>query len=219
MAEELGLRERKKRETRQHISDIATGLFLMRGFDNVTVADVARAADVSVNTVFNYFKTKEDLLLDRSDLVDYHLGRVVRERRPDESLIQAVRRDFLDAVATRDWRYGFNEGADVFLGLIHGSRSLRDRLRQIEHDREEYIARLLADETDAAADDLLPVLVAGQICGVLRALTRRVAARMTAGEAWERIEPDLLAEAERAFGLLERGLGDYPRAPGSAGSR
>src|SRR5690554_4399417 len=61
------LRERKKRETRQHISDVATGLFLERGFDEVRVADVAAAAGVSEKTVYNYFETKEALLLDREE--------------------------------------------------------------------------------------------------------------------------------------------------------
>ncbi|MEV6184397.1 helix-turn-helix domain-containing protein, partial [Streptomyces sp. NPDC052015] len=51
-----GLRERKKRQARQHISDVATGLFLERGFDEVTIAEIAEAADVSVNTVYNYFQ-------------------------------------------------------------------------------------------------------------------------------------------------------------------
>src|ERR1700712_5361728 len=62
---ELGLRERKKRETRQHLSDIATGLFYERGFDAVSVAEVADAAGVSKMTVFNYFPRKEDLFFDR----------------------------------------------------------------------------------------------------------------------------------------------------------
>jgi len=59
-----GLRERKKRETRQHISDVATNMFLDRGFENVRVADVAEACGVSEKTVYNYFKTKESLMLD-----------------------------------------------------------------------------------------------------------------------------------------------------------
>ena len=62
-----GRRERKKRETRTRISDIATGLFLARGFDAVTIAEIAEAADVSVNTVYNYFPAKEDLFFDRED--------------------------------------------------------------------------------------------------------------------------------------------------------
>ncbi len=75
-----GLRERKKRETRQRISDIATGLFLEHGFVTVTIAEVAEAADVSVNTVYNYFPAKEDLFFDRSVGVVEQLSRWVRGR-------------------------------------------------------------------------------------------------------------------------------------------
>ena len=70
-----GLRERKKAETRRRIADVATALFVQHGFDAVTVADVAEAADVSKMTVFNYFPRKEDLLLDR------HLERLDAVRR------------------------------------------------------------------------------------------------------------------------------------------
>lgn len=76
-----GLRERKKRQTRQRISDIATGLFLEHGFVTVTVAEVAEAADVSVNTVYNYFPAKEDLFLDRGEAVVDRLSGYVRGRR------------------------------------------------------------------------------------------------------------------------------------------
>lgn len=75
-----GLRERKKRRTRQHLSDVATGLFVERGFDAVTIAEIAEAADVSVNTVYNYFPAKEDLFLDRSSGVVDRLSRYVRGR-------------------------------------------------------------------------------------------------------------------------------------------
>src|SRR5262249_34979473 len=112
MAEELGLRERKKRETRQRIADVAMGLFMLRGFDQTTVADIAEAADVSVNTVFNYFKTKEDLFFDRQDAAVQSLGRVVASRREGESVVDALRRDFYEALDERDWRYGIVNGAD-----------------------------------------------------------------------------------------------------------
>lgn len=75
-----GLRERKKRQTRQYISDVATGLFLERGFEAVTVAEIAEAANVSVNTVYNYFPAKEDLFFDRSAGVADRLARWVRGR-------------------------------------------------------------------------------------------------------------------------------------------
>ena len=80
-----GLRERKKRQTKQRISDIATGLFLEHGFVTVTMAEVGEAADVSVNTVYNYFPAKEDLFFDRSKGVVDQLARWVRARDAGES--------------------------------------------------------------------------------------------------------------------------------------
>jgi AcrR family transcriptional regulator len=101
-----GLRERKKRQTRQYISDVATGLFLERGFDVVTVAQVADAADVSVNTVYNYFPTKEDLFLDRSKGVVDRLSRWVRGREQGESAAAAVLRELRDEVEAVSPRVG-----------------------------------------------------------------------------------------------------------------
>jgi AcrR family transcriptional regulator len=208
-----GLRERKKRETRQRIADVAMGLFMMRGFDNVTVAEVAQAADVSVNTVFNYFSTKEDLFADRQEMaVDLPL-QVVREREPGESVVRAFRRDFLDAIDTRHWRYGLNLGNDVFARIVEASPALVARLRQIQERREEALARMLADELDASADDLTPRLVAAHILGTTRILSGDVVRRMLAGEGWESIAPGLRAQAEKAFDLLESGLGDYGTRP------
>ncbi|AWS44718.1 TetR/AcrR family transcriptional regulator [Streptosporangium sp. 'caverna'] len=204
-----GLRERKKRETRERISDIATGLFLMRGFDNVTVAEVARAADVSVNTVFNYFPTKEDLLFDRQEEVESLPGKVVRERKPGESALEALRRDFLDALDTRHHRYGFHEGSDTFHRMLSASPSLNARLREMDEAREQSLAGTLADEIDADPDDLAPAFVAAQICAVLRRLTSYAVQRMLAGEAVDAIAPDLRHRAHQAFDLLESGIGDY----------
>ena len=93
-----GLRERKKRQTRQHISDMATGLFLERGFDAVTIAEIADAADVSVNTVYNYFPAKEDLFLDRSKGIVERLSRFVRGRDIGESAADAVLRELREQV-------------------------------------------------------------------------------------------------------------------------
>ncbi|KAB8189729.1 TetR family transcriptional regulator [Nonomuraea phyllanthi] len=207
---EEGLRERKKRQTRQRIADIAMGLFMARGFDNVTVAEVARAADVSVNTVFNYFTTKEDLFADRQDVAVDLAPRVLRERRPGESVVRAFRRDFLDALDTRDWRYGLNAGADVFARIVEDAPSLVAKLRELHERREEALAQALADELGADADDLTPRLVATHILSTTRILTRSSVRRLLAGEDWESIEPGLRAQAEQAFRLLESGLGGLP---------
>ncbi|MFD0475223.1 MerR family transcriptional regulator [Nonomuraea thailandensis] len=77
-----GLRERKKRQTRQRISEVAIGLFVERGFDDVTIAEVAAAAEVSVNTVYNYFPAKEDLVLPPEEASPQRLAGIVRERAP-----------------------------------------------------------------------------------------------------------------------------------------
>ncbi|MBF8191144.1 TetR family transcriptional regulator [Nonomuraea sp. K274] len=210
---EEGLRERKKRETRERIADIAMGLFMAKGFDNVTVAEVARAADVSVNTVFNYFGTKEDLFADRQDVaVDLPL-RVLRERGPGESVVSAFRRDYLDAVDTRHWRHGLNLGGDVFARIVSASPALVARMREIHEEREQALWRALADETEADADDLTPRLVAAHLLHTARILTDYAVSRMLAGEEWERIAPDLRTRAERAFDLLETGIGDYDPRP------
>ncbi|WP_326644617.1 TetR/AcrR family transcriptional regulator [Nonomuraea fuscirosea] len=203
-----GLRERKKRETRERISDIATGLFLARGFDNVTVAEVARAADVSVNTVFNYFSTKEDLFADRYDLVVDLPQQVLRERGPGEGVVRAFRRDYLGAIETRDWRYGLNEGNDAFSRVINDSPALTARLRDVHLQREQGLARALAGELGTDPGDLVPRVAAAQILAVTRILSERAQAMMLAGEPWEQIGPLLTAQAHQAFDLLEKGLGE-----------
>ncbi|MFI7124669.1 TetR/AcrR family transcriptional regulator [Nonomuraea sp. NPDC050153] len=210
-----GLRERKKRQTRQRIADVAMGLFMTRGFDNVTVAEVARTADVSVNTVFNYFSTKEDLFADRQDVAVDLAPRVLRERGPGESVVRAFRRDFLDALGTRDWRYGLNAGADVFARIVGEAPSLAAKLRELGEERQRALAQALADELEADPDDLTPRLVASHILNTTRLLGDYSTRRQLAGEAWESIEPALRAQAEKAFDLLESGIGDLLAGKGA----
>ena len=92
MSAEPGLRERKKRQTRQVITEAAQRLFVARGFDAVTVADVAREANVSEGTVFNYFRTKEDLFYGQMEAFEAELIEAVRDRAPGESVLSAFRR-------------------------------------------------------------------------------------------------------------------------------
>jgi AcrR family transcriptional regulator len=84
-----GLRERKKRQVRQRISDVATAMFLVHGFDNVTVAQIAAASEVSQQTVFNYFTTKESMFFDRTEPMISALADAVREVG-SASLIEVV---------------------------------------------------------------------------------------------------------------------------------
>ncbi len=206
---ELGLRERKKRRTRLMIADAALMLFLERGFDAVTVAEVARAADVSVNTVFNYFPTKEDLFFDRQLEVEEHWSQIVRQRAPGESALTALWRAYLESLARHDPYSGLDQHMLAFERVIQNSPALRAREREIGERSESALARTLAAETHAAPDDLTPRIVAGMFYSVYRTLHVEGHKRLLAGERAESIAPDLRLAAERAFALLEHGIGDY----------
>src|ERR1039457_1136904 len=97
-----GLRERKKRQVRQRISNVATAMFLTHGFDNVTVAEVAAAAEVSEQTVFNYFTTKESMFFDRSEPMITALADAVRERNT-ASLIEVVVQSISSEIRLGQW--------------------------------------------------------------------------------------------------------------------
>jgi AcrR family transcriptional regulator len=97
-----GLRDRKKRQIRQKISDVATAMFLIHGFDDVTVAQIAAAADVSEQTVFNYFPTKESMFFDRAEATTDAMADAVRERG-SASLVDVVVQSMPDEVHPGQW--------------------------------------------------------------------------------------------------------------------
>src|ERR1700685_2943975 len=94
-----GLRERKRARTRRHIADTAARLFAERGYERVTVTDVAREAEVAEQTVYNYFPTKERLVTDREEQVQDRLCDLIRSRPPGVTPAAAIRGFVLDAVA------------------------------------------------------------------------------------------------------------------------
>ena len=93
-----GLRERKKARTRQVIADAAARLFAERGYEQVAVSDVAREAEVSEQTVYNYFQTKDQLVTDRDQLIQDELRRLIRTRAPGTTPAAAIREFVLDTV-------------------------------------------------------------------------------------------------------------------------
>jgi AcrR family transcriptional regulator len=97
-----GLRERKKRRVRQKISDVATAMFLVHGFDNVTVAQIAAACEVAEQTLFNYFTTKESMFFDRSEPMINAVADAVRERR-SASLIEVVVQSIASEIHPGRW--------------------------------------------------------------------------------------------------------------------
>src|ERR1700729_4070929 len=129
-----GLRERRKQATRQAISDVATGMFAARGFDEVTIAQVAEAAGVAKMTVTNYFPRKEDLVFDRADAIVRSLADVITARAPGESMLAAIRRDFFERVARADVTLGLSSPA--FARMIENSPALTSRGLEMIYQRE-----------------------------------------------------------------------------------
>jgi AcrR family transcriptional regulator len=212
---ETGLRERKKERTRRLIAETAVGLFLERSFDGVTVAEIARRAEVAEKTVFNYFPTKEDLVYWRLESFENELLDAIREREPRESILAAFGRFVLirrGLLAEQD--PAAIERLVALTRMITDSPALLARERQIFDRYTASLAALIADETGAAAEDVEPWVVANALMGVHRALVDYTRRRVVAGARNPGLARDVRAQGKRALNALERGLADLnPRSP------
>jgi AcrR family transcriptional regulator len=204
-----GLRERKKRQTRQYISDVATGLFVERGFDAVTIAEIADAADVSVNTVYNYFPAKEDLFLDRSLGVVDRLSRWVRGRDLGESAVCAVLRELRDEVQAVSPRIGLFAGYEKFMKVVHGAPALKSRMWLLGQQIFENLERTLREETGAAEDDPLPTLMAGQINWMHQVLMGTIGREMAKGRSPEVVSREVLGLLDALEDMLSETVLNY----------
>jgi AcrR family transcriptional regulator len=203
---DLGLRERKKRQTRQLISDVASGLFVLRGFDNVTVAEVAEAANVSTKTVFNYFPRKEDLFLDRlPEAVELITG-AVRERPDGEEPLTALRRLFLDLLRQGHPLAGVGDGYRAFWRVVLDSPPLQSRVREWVQELENVLATLLAEATGADRDAPWCRMASALVVTVYRTTYVISARRVLAGERAADFVNDHTALLNRSFDSLERAL-------------
>jgi AcrR family transcriptional regulator len=203
-----GLRERKKQQTRRLIFEAASRLFAARGFDAVTVAEVARAADVSEMTVFNYFPTKEDLCFAGMQFYEERLLEAVRGRAGGVSALAAFRRLVVDdcgRLAAEDNAERIAKAA----ALIGGSPALQMHEREIVARYTQQLAELLAAETGAHPEDVEPQGVASALMGTHRALVGYVRSRVLAGRRGSRLAAEARAQAGRAFQRLDSGLADY----------
>jgi AcrR family transcriptional regulator len=208
MAAAAGLRERKKQQTRQLIFDVAQRLFRERGFNGVTVAEVARAADLSEVTVFNYFPTKEDLFFGGMQFFEEQLMEAVRLRPKGESVLKAFRREVVSGAEG----LGSNERIAAIqraARIMAGSPSLRARERAIVDAYIQRLADIIGQETRSDPDDVEPVAVSTAMIGAHRALVDYTRKRVLAGRRGARLVEDFKAQARRVFGRLDRGLGDY----------
>ncbi len=159
------LRESKKRETRQRISNVATKLFIAKGFDAVTLDEIAAASEVSKMTVFNYFARKEDLMLDREDDLRLQPFRdAIRERPRGQSPVDALRA-VVNALSERKLPFSRIESQTLdWWKTVIDSPALTARMRELLDEAAEG----LAVELGGAKPDGTARLMAGLIVLTVR---------------------------------------------------
>ncbi|GAB3646408.1 TetR/AcrR family transcriptional regulator [Streptomyces sparsus] len=206
-----GLRERKKQQTRRHISDVATGLFLERGFEAVTIAEIAEAADVSVNTVYNYFPAKEDLFFDWEAETVGRFSAVVSDRLPGESAAEAVLRALRQDVTERSPHVGLVADYDRFTHCIHSSPTLVAKLWRMVQLSGEELTRTLAAEAGAQPGDPEPELVAGQLNLMRGIVFRAVGDGIADGRPVDEVAEEVLHRLDAYESLLSEKVLNYAR--------
>ncbi len=201
---ELGLRERKKLKTREEIAAAAMRLFGERGFDAVTVAEIARAAEVSEKTVFNYFPSKEDLIVHRGQEKTAALIEAIRELTPGGSVVTPFRRateELLDAVE--------NEPIEKIVAiprLVMGSHTLRERLFLGWEQEAAALTPAIAEALELEPDDLVAAVMARTLAWTHRLIFRAAFSRLLAGEDQHDVASALRVDAARAYDKLQRGF-------------
>lgn len=196
--------ERGGPATRARILETAHWMFLERGYDAVTVAEIARQAGVSSVTVFNHFPRKEDLFLDRQDDAAALLRLAVRDRPDDSDVLSSLRATALLVFDERQPLSGVDERSLPFFRTVSASPALLSRSREIAADLERGLADEL--ERDARFTGDAPLLAAMFMAGYTSVLVR-TARRVLAGEPSSSLLDDHRERLERLFEVLRAGFG------------
>lgn len=203
------LRESKKRATRQRLSDIATELFYARGFDAVTVEDIAAAANVSKVTVFNYFPRKEDLFFDRQDEVKQLLQQALTPAAKAPGAVDAIR-GLVDRLREQKHPFARIDAQTVgFFRIVAASQALKARLREIEDEAVDA----LAAELGGPRPDGPARLIAGMIVLTWRTAYEQAIRVIEAGGSTRKANAAFIALIERGFTSI-RPLAAGARAKG-----
>jgi AcrR family transcriptional regulator len=205
-----GLRERKKRRTRQQISDVATTLFVVRGFDNVTVAEIAEIVGVSEKTVFNYFPTKESLVFDRAEEGIARMVATLRERETGESPTKAMLRALSDdTLELEELPAGIQLFLPVFLEMVASTPSLRAAWLDLQRHIVEVANEELAARAELDPRDPEPMIAARAIVGLQAVSVASQIRHIEAGLHGRELRTAVLADLERAARLLDTGLWSF----------
>ena len=190
-------------QTRARILEVATRLFLERGYDSVTVAEVAREAGVSSVTVFKHFPRKEDLFLDRADDAVEFLRSAVRDRAPGVDPLASLRDTTLRLFEAGHPLSGVNDRSIPFFRTVAASPALIARAREIASDLQRTLAEELEDDKTFEGDGML--FAAFFIAGYGTVLVE-TARRLVADEPRSTVEDDHRARLDRLFDTLRSGV-------------
>ena len=205
-----GRRERKKRETGEAIARAAAALFAERGYESVTVLDIAEAADVSEQTVYNHFPTKEHLVFSRADEFEADLAARIQERPAGMSVIGAVRADLLNMLDTL---------ADVpperlrggMPWLVASAPGLRRWQLEMTARHAEALAALIAQEEDAIGTDPAARVIAYALLAPYQVLIEELGRRLVEGQSPRQVARALRPVIQAACDRLGRGLDEHHR--------
>ncbi|HEY5399754.1 MAG TPA: TetR family transcriptional regulator [Trebonia sp.] len=206
-----GLRERKKRLMRQRLSDTATLMFMERGFDAFRVSEVAAACGVSEKTVFNYFPTKESLILDRLEgtMTALRAGLADRGVAPVEAVLRILDGEL---TAMTSWLAGADDPAEAaaamrrFGTLIQASPSLRAHQSNMMYQFTAVAAAILADRSGLSADDPEPQITATALLGLWRIQFLSLSKYLDGCRTPAQVSRAVTGDVHRAAGLIRAGL-------------
>ncbi|MBA2471696.1 MAG: TetR family transcriptional regulator [Pseudonocardiales bacterium] len=208
-----GLRERKKVRTHRTISETAIALFVERGYDQVSVAEIAAAAEVSKRTLFAYFSTKDDLILHRFADHEDEAARVVRHRSEGQAPLDVLHRHLRSALTRRDPISGLCDDPNVvaYYRLVVETPALTAALTRYLGRSEDALMAALREATplEVPRTEQTARLAACQIVAVLRVLAHENQVHISAGQTADARAADAVAEANHAFDLLRGGLEPY----------
>lgn len=197
---ERGLRERKKLATRHRIADAAAALFAAQGFDGVSMLDIAHAAEISEQTLYNYFRTKPELVLDRAEEIRERYGELVRNRAAGITparVMQSVVHEDIDRFAAAD--------PSLARGEFPAQCLQSPVLRRFALEARETEAHTIADAILRAGSALTPLIAyvhAASLVAVVQAITDRIGAAVLAGADGDDSPAAMRADADLAFDQL-----------------
>ena len=192
----LGLRERKKQQTRDTIARVALALFAERGYEETTLADIAEAADVSPRTIFAYYESKEDILFCEEGRFIDEFKRMLQERPAGVTTVDAIR-EFFRSIDPPD------EAARLRKQIITDTPGLQMRMSGHAAQLQPILVQSIARDLDAGPDDMRPLLVASSMMAAFMSIRDQVFDAEAAGG-----EP---VDHEQGMALFDQVL-DFTRA-------